>query len=115
MSVFDDVNQTTNKASDIGERYIKTSHQYFRLKIFQQLTLSFSMIVKAVIVGTLSYLALLFFSIALVVVLSNALDSIVVGCLIVGLIYLVLALIMYMLRSKINKFVIRKIGSKFFK
>ncbi len=115
MSIFDDVNQTTNKASDIGERYIKTSHQYFRLKVFHQLTLSFSMIVKAVIIGLLSFVGLLFFSVALVVELSKVYESLTIGCVIVGFLYLLLALIMYVLKSKINKFVIRKIGSKFFK
>lgn len=114
MSIFDDVNQTTNKASDIGERYIKTSHQYFRLKIFQQLTLSFSMIVKAIIVGLLCFVGLLFFSVALVVELSKIYDSLIIGCIIVGSVYLLFALIMYLLKARINKFVIRKIGSKFF-
>ena len=48
MSVFEDVNHTASKVSHIGERYIRASHQYFRLKIFQQLTLSLSLVAKVV-------------------------------------------------------------------
>ena len=34
MSVFENLHNTTDKATDLGEKYIKTSRQYFRLKIF---------------------------------------------------------------------------------
>lgn len=115
MSIFDDVNQTTNKASDIGERYVKTTHQYFRLKVFQQLTLSLSMIVKAVLIGAMLFVGLLFFSVALVVELSSVYESLITGCIIVGFGYLLLAIVIYLLKSKINKFLIRKVGSKYFK
>ena len=51
MSVFESLNNTTDKATDIGERYIKASHQYLRLKIFQQLTSSVSLMAKVLIIG----------------------------------------------------------------
>jgi hypothetical protein len=40
MSIFEEINNTTNKATKIGERYMRT-HNIFELKGFQQLTLSF--------------------------------------------------------------------------
>ena len=114
MSVFEDINNTTDRASQIGERYIKSSHQYFRLKIFQQLTLSLSMMTKVLIIGSLMFAGLVFLSIAGAIELGNAVNSYALGCLLVGLIYITLGIIMYLLRSKFNSFVIKKVGTNFF-
>lgn len=114
MSVFEDINHTKNKATHIGERYIKASHQYFRLKIFQQLTLSLSMVTKVLVIGSLMFAGLVFFSIAGAIELGNVVNSYSLGCLIMGAIYIVIALIMYALRAKFNAFMIKKVGSKFF-
>jgi hypothetical protein len=114
MSLFEDINSTTDKASDIGERFLKTSRQYYRLKLFQQLTISLSMVVKLLAIGGFLFVGILFFSIALAIKLGNELDSFVLGMVLVGLIYLVVAVILYLLKSRINAFIIKKVGSKFF-
>ncbi|WP_179351977.1 phage holin family protein [Winogradskyella vidalii] len=114
MSVFEDLKHTTEKTSDIGERYVRASHQYFRLKVFQQLTISLSMAAKVLVVGTLLFGGLVFLSIAGAIELGNALNSYSLGFLMVGLIYLVIALICYLLRKKFNAFIIKKVGLKFF-
>lgn len=114
MSIFEDINDTTNKASNIGERYIKASHQYFRLKIFQQLTLSLSLIAKIVAVTGFLFAGLVFMSIAASIELGKAVESYSLGFLLVGLIYLVISIIIFMLRSKLNTYIIKKVGLKFF-
>lgn len=114
MSIFEDLKHTTDKTSDIGERYIRASHQYFRLKVFQQLTISLSMAVKVLVVGTFLFGGLIFLSIAGAIELGNELDSYSLGFLLVGLIYMVLSLIFYVFRRAFNTFVIKKIGVKFF-
>ena len=36
MTVFESLNKTTDKATDTAERYVKTSKEYFKLKVFQK-------------------------------------------------------------------------------
>lgn len=114
MSVFNDINHTTDKATHIGERYIKASHQYVRLKIFQQLTLSLSLVTKVLAVGSLLFAGLLFLSIAAGIELGNAVNSYSLGFLLVGLIYVMLSIIIYMVRAKFNAYILKKVGPKFF-
>ncbi|WP_225035633.1 hypothetical protein [Winogradskyella sp. SM1960] len=114
MSVFDDINQTTSKASHIGERYIRASHQYFRLKIFQQLTLSLSLVTKVLAIGSLLFAGLVFLSIAAALEIGDALNSFALGFLIVGFVYVLLSVIIYLLRAKFNTMIIKRVGLKFF-
>ncbi|WP_299101389.1 hypothetical protein [uncultured Winogradskyella sp.] len=114
MSVFNDINDTTNKASHIGERYVKASHQYFKLKIFQQLTLSLSLMTKVLVVGSLVFAGLVFLSIALALEIGKSVNSFALGFLIVGVIYVVLSLALYMMRTKFNSAIIKRVGLKFF-
>ena len=114
MSVFEDINRTTDKASNIGERYVKASHQYLRLKIFQQLTLSLSMAAKVLVIGAFIFGGFVFISIAAAIELSHAVESYALGFLLVGGIYMLLAILVYLLRFKFNAFIIKKTGRKFF-
>lgn len=115
MSLFESFNETTDKASNIGERYVKTSHQYFKLKVFKHLSSSLSFTAKLLIIGGLFYVGLLFVSIALAVHLSNLTESFVLGFVLVSLIYFVAGLIFFIFRKHITKKVITTLSSKFFK
>jgi hypothetical protein len=114
MSVLDSFNKTTNKVVDIGERYMKASHQYFELKIFQQLTLSISLFIKILLIGSFLFVGLLFCSVALALELGRSFASPALGCIAVGCIYLFIAFIFFIVRKKINKTVIKTVGKNFF-
>ena len=114
MSVFDSLNNTTEKVTDIGERYIKTSHRYLKLKIFQQLTLTLSLAAKVLLIGGLLFVGLIFCSIAAAIELGEAFNSLALGCLTVSGFYIALAIIIYTLRGHLNKIIIKNIGQTFF-
>ena len=115
MSLFESFNETTDKASNIGERYVKTSHQYFKLKAFKHLSSSLSFTAKLLIIGGLFFVGLVFASIALAFYFRNLTESIVLGFVLVGIIYFVIGLIFYFLRNHITKKVITALSSKFYK
>lgn len=114
MGVFDSLGETTDRATDIGEKFLNTSHQYFKLKIFQQIAISVSMIAKIFAIGSLIFIGITFFSVAGAIAIGNALGSIVLGCLVVGFIFLLIGLIVYFTREAINRMVLQKLSSKFF-
>ncbi|CAN0590876.1 unnamed protein product, partial [Ectocarpus sp. 12 AP-2014] len=51
MGVIDSLNETSNKAIDVGEVYYKKTQEYYRLKVFQQLTMTTGMLLKTAVFG----------------------------------------------------------------
>ncbi|WP_148639228.1 hypothetical protein [Aquimarina longa] len=58
------INEASSKAFDSGETYIKVSKEYYKLKIFQQLTRIFSFFSKLAIIGGLLFLRLIFLTVS---------------------------------------------------
>lgn len=114
MNVFDSIGEISEKASDAGETYFKASHQYLRLKVFQQLTLSVSMIAKLVAISLFVLLGFIFCAVAAAMAIGDALENILFGYLIVGILFLLTSVLIYFGRTYINTIDIQKIGSKFF-
>ena len=114
MNVFQSLGETTDKATDIGEAYFKASHQYLKLKAFQQLTLSVSMVAKLTAISLFVFLGLIFCAVATAMAIGNALENLLLGYLRVGLLFLLIGLVIYLKRAFINAIVIKKIGAKFF-
>lgn len=114
MSVIDSLNTSSNNAVDAGEKYLKSSHDYYRLKIFQQLSISISMVFKAVAIGGLAIIGLAFMAIALAFYIGSLLDNFALGFVIVGLVFIAISTIIFFLRSHINNGVVKKMSKKFF-
>ena len=114
MTVFESLNKTTDKATDTAERYVKTSKEYFKLKVFQQLTLTLGLITKFAIVGGLIAFSLVFMGISGALAIGDELDSLPLGFLMIGVLFLILSLIVFLLKNAINSKIIKTIGDKYF-
>ena len=114
MAILESINNATSKAVKVGEDYIKSSQEYYTLKIFQQLSYSFSTLYKIIIIGSFLLLGVIFITISGALYLGEYLNSMPLGCLIVGGILFIVAGVVYLLRKYIDKSVIQKIGNKFF-
>jgi uncharacterized protein YqhQ len=114
MGVIDSLNETSNKAIDVGEVYYKKTQEYYRLKVFQQLTMTTGMLLKMAVIGGLAFLALIFITVAGVVFLANILESMVGACLIAGALFIVLLILAYIFRGKIDNMLVKKLSVKFF-
>lgn len=114
MNIFESINESTTNVVKSGENYIKCTEEYYKLKVFQQLSLSFSILIKLALLGGLLFLGLIFLAISGAITLGNYLGSIPLGILIVGLIMILFALIAYALRKQIDKTLIRKFSKSFF-
>ena len=115
MSIFESINNTSNKATDIGERYIDRSFEYFKLKVFQQLTYTISMIGKALIIGAVLFIGLIFLAFAAAIAIGDALGDVALGYLIVGGVFMIIGLIIYKVRYVVDAKIIEKFQIKFFK
>lgn len=114
MGLGESISETNSKTSEVGEKYLKTSYDYYKLKIFQQLTISISMVFKAFAIGGLLLLGLCFLAIALAFSIGKSLESYSLGFIIVGVIFMILSLIAFIFRKHINNFTVKKLSKKFF-
>jgi len=114
MGLIDSISATNSKATDVSERYIKTSYKYFKLKAFQQISISVGMVFKAIIIGGLALISIFLSAIALALYIGNAISNYPNGFLIVGIIFLTLSVIVYLLRGMIDKKIIKRLSKKFF-
>ncbi|SFZ89882.1 hypothetical protein SAMN05428642_101616 [Flaviramulus basaltis] len=114
MRLVDSINDTNSKAKEVGEKYLKTSYEYYKLKIFQQLTISVSLVFKAFAIGALLLLGIVFLAIALAILIGESLDNYALGFLWVGFIFLILSLIVFLFRKHLNNLIIKKLSKTFF-
>lgn len=113
-NIFESINNTTENATELGEKYIDDTKEYFRLKVFQQLTISISMIAKALVIGGLLFIGLIFLSVAAALAIGKLVNSIALGYVIVAAIFLICGVIIYVKRDLISKRIIIKMSPKFF-
>ncbi|GAA0715421.1 phage holin family protein [Aquimarina litoralis] len=114
MSVFDSINNSASTVLDTSKTYVEVSEKYFKLKIFQQLTRTFSYLSKLAIIGSLLFLGFIFLLVASVLWLGEILESYSLSCLLVATFLFIMTGISYLLRKSIDKKVIKKIGKEFF-
>lgn len=114
MAILESINNVTNKAVEVGEDYVKSSQEYYTLKIFQQLSYSFSTLYKIILIGSFILLGVIFITISGAVFLGDYLNSMPLGFLIVGGLLFIVAGVVYLSRKFIDKSVIQKLGNKFF-
>jgi hypothetical protein len=114
MNIFESVNETSEKLADEGETYIKKSQEYYTLKVFQQLTISISLVTKVLVIGGLLFIALFFLAFALAMFIGNSLGNVTLGYVITAFIFLLITGIIYLKRHYIDNRVVRSLSFKFF-
>ncbi len=114
MNIFESINESTSTAIKSGESYVKSTEEYLKLKIFQQLSLSFSMLIKIALIGGFIFLGLIFLAISGALAIGELLESFPLGILIVGLILILFSLIAFAMRKHIDKMILGKFSKSFF-
>lgn len=114
MNVFESINNTADRASDIGEEYVDKTYQYYKLKIFQQIAYIISMFGKVLMIGAVLFIGSIFLAIAAAIALGELVNSIPLGYLIVALLFMLSAFVIYKTRYLIDGKIIKKIHDKFY-
>lgn len=112
--MFDIISKEADSAISKGKDYFKLSEDYYKLKIFQHLSLLFSFITKLAIFGSILLIALIFLSISGAIAIGNMLDDSAMGFLIVGSGLVLIAVIIYLCRHYIDKKIITELSKDFF-
>jgi len=94
--------------------YVEHSLEYAKLKSFKISMVLVTYFAKVVLVGVFAILTLLFLSLAASFGLGERYGNLLYGFLIVGLIYLILALIVFAFRERLNKPILRMFSKYYF-
>lgn len=93
---------------------IESNIAYYKLWSFKLITKSASMLLKLLLIGVTFVMVLVFFSIAGALAIGYTLDNFVYGFLIIGGVYLVLGIIIFNLKDKIEKPILKRFSEIFF-
>jgi len=94
--------------------YVKSSDEYLKLKIFKVLMRYVTGTTQFLLIGIGIVFALLFLSFAASLSLSEALDSYYSGFIIVGGFYMVIGVLFYVFRRKLNTPILKKFSKYYF-
>lgn len=94
--------------------YIEHSDEYYRLKVFKVLSKHATGILKFIVIGTSAIFALLFLSLAACLGLSKVFDSYLIAFIVVSSFYLLVTILLYLFREKLNAPVLKKLSKYYF-
>ncbi len=114
MDIVDSIRETNKKATNLGEKYLKTSYEYYKLKIFQQLSISVGMFFKVILIGTLLVIGLVFIALGLALSIGESLGSYPIGFISMGLIFFLFSSIALLFKKRITDFVVTLLSKTFF-
>lgn len=94
--------------------YLETSDEYLRLRIFKVMMYHVTGISQLLLIGIGFVFALLFLSFAACLALSEMMDSYFSGFIIVGFFYVIIGLLLFAFREKLNATLIKKFSKYYF-
>lgn len=113
MSLFD-IKEHIAEAEDSARSYVDSSLQYYRLKSFKSMMQGITVTAKVLLIGTMVAMALLLLSIAASFWIGGLLESNAGGFLVVGGFYILIGLLMYVFKQRLERPLLRKFSEFYF-
>ncbi|MEH6679560.1 MAG: hypothetical protein V7724_03385 [Sediminicola sp.] len=111
---FEELKENISEADNDLRSYLDTTKEYYQLKTFKVLAKGVNSLVKAMLLGAIAILALFMLSLAGAFGLGQLLDNTFYGFLLIGGFYLLLAILGYLLRDRLDSPLLRKFSEIYF-
>jgi len=111
---FDKFKNTLLETDTDIRSYLKHSEAYLQLKVFKVLMRLVTAFVQVLLVGSMLLLALFVLSVGASYAIGQLLHNIWYGFALVGVFFIFLALLFYLLRKRINKPIIKFFSTHYF-
>ncbi|WP_127023369.1 hypothetical protein [Flagellimonas beolgyonensis] len=111
---FEEIKEQFLEAEQSTKSYVKHSIDFYRLKSFKSMMKGITMAAKTVLVGSMVILALLFLSMSLAFWMGSYFESITKGFLMVGLIYVLFGIVLFLIRKKLERPLLRRFSEFYF-
>lgn len=92
------VNNLTENVEELNkstQEFIEKNYEYYRLSLFKKITKGTTSLITFMIIGTVLFGALLLLTFAIALFIGSWLDNLGLGFLILGLLYILVAVIVY--------------------
>lgn len=114
MSIINNISDIADKGTETSKEFVSKSYEYSKLKVFQLATMSLSMVVKLIFIGSFVFLGFVFLSFSAAIALGSYFHNTALGYLAVGLFMLVVSILIYLFRKSFDKKIIMKMSKTFF-
>lgn len=111
---FEDIKEQIAEAEENGKAYVKDSIDFYRLKSFRSMMKGITMATKFMLVGAAMAVALLFLSLSAIYYMGQILNNTALGFLIGGGFYILVGIIIYLLRKKIERPLLKRFSEFYF-
>lgn len=111
---FEEIKEQFLEAEHSTKSYVKNSIDFYRLKSFKSMMQGITMAAKVFLVGSMVLLALLFLSIGLAYWLGSFLNNISQGFLVIGLVYVLFGILLFVMRKKLERPILKKFSEFYF-
>lgn len=111
---FEQLKEDWSDSQRATREYVESTVDYYRLRTFKFVMKSFYSLALALVLGMPGLLALFFLSIAGSIALGDLLGNPMQGFLMVGGLYMVLGIVAYALRGKLQSALLRRFSDYYF-
>jgi ABC-type multidrug transport system fused ATPase/permease subunit len=111
---FEEIKEHLSEADQDFRSYLETTKEYYHLKTFKVLMKGINALIKALLLGAISILALFMFSMAMAFGLGQLLENTFYGFLLVGIFYLLIGICVYIFRNRLDGPMLRKFSEIYF-
>lgn len=108
---FEELKERAAEAEAGAKSYVQLSAEYYELKAFKIGMRGILYLTKGVVFSLLASLTLVFLSVAGALALGEALDSLTLGFLGIGLVYMLLLILAYVFRNRLNSPMIKQFST----
>lgn len=112
--IFEDIKEEINHVEDGVKAYVKNSLDFYRLQSFRSMMKGITMATKVLLIGGIVSIALLFLSLSAAFWLGTLLESTAKGFLIVGVFYVLIGIIIFLFRKRLEKPLLKKFSKFYF-
>nr|WP_321415389.1 phage holin family protein [uncultured Allomuricauda sp.] len=111
---FEEIKEQIDHVEEGVRSYVKNSLDFYRLQSFKSMMRGITMATKVLVIGCVVSMALLFLSLSAAFWLGTLLESTSQGFLIVGGFYVLIGLLLFLLRKKFEKPLLKKFSKFYF-
>ena len=111
---FEEIKEQIDHVEDGVKSYVKNSLDFYRLQSFRSMMKGITMATKVLLIGGVVSRALLFLSLSAAFWFGNMLDNTAQGFLIVGGFYVLVGIILFLMRRKIERPLLKKFSKFYF-
>lgn len=115
MSIIDNIKNATQSVTESGADYVEATQSYVELKIFQHIALSFSLLVKILLVGGLFLWAFILATVTGILLVNEVVNNLPMTLLYFSTAFLLLGILVFIFRKKLfDNAVVSKLSQTFF-